>query len=280
MGGFGKLGKVLRELGSYQIKAVWIFLPLLVGLIYFVGPESGFLKFGILILAVLIMFWTALQFWGEDFRHSFESLAAILSCLALILAGYWFFVERRSIPKLNVEPQIQTWPIGEGRAFARIELLLENVGSTDITIDPSDDLLVEIGQVLPLTGGHSRMLEERYYFPLTNKRGALPIIKTDKYSKRAELTDKIDIRKEDRRDIDPANDEFDFKIEAGETERRYFKAIIPCEDGLVSSVFVEVPKKLQPTQKLFERDSRQHFWRGQGISEMIVDCNSNRGMKK
>lgn len=245
-----------NRLLGHTVKTVWIVLFVaVVGLgagLFWLWPSFTSLVLITAALVLLLLF--ALRAGKADDRHSLEGLAAFLSSIALVMAGYWFFVERRSVPKLNVTPAIQTWPIGDGRAFARVELLLENVGDTDITLKPEDPFRLEIGQVLPLAGNQAKQLQDGFR-EIGPGDPPLSILQTDKYPARGVIKRGLDL-----------------KIESGETEKRYFKAVVPCVDGLILSARADVPKRLSWLQRLFEKDKRQHFWRGQAISERIERC--------
>ncbi len=236
-----------------------VFFGVFLGLCLLFLARPSYSVIAVLGIAFLIGVWVILRSSDEPGRHTFEGMAAFLSCLALACAAYWYFVDRRGIPKLNATQNVQIWPIAGGKAFVRVELLLENVGNTDITIRPEDDFRLEIGRVLPARGKDVRSLL-RDYHEVTQEKGPLEIIKTDIYPVQARIKGGLDI-----------------KIESGETDRRYFKAIVPCEDGLLVSARVELPKNLNWLQAILEDDKRQHYWRGQSVSNQITACNFDGG---
>lgn len=238
---------------SRRIVAGCIFLLLALAFYLFVFPSRTAMIYVALLGAAALV--VILYVSGNRGRHTMEALAALLTCLALMAAGYWYFVERRGLPKLNATPSIQTWAVEDGMVFVRVELLMENVGSTDIVMLPDDPFRMEIGQVLPLAGQQARDLVAAYH-PVDSDSGPLEILQTDKYPSRAIIKGGLDLR-----------------IEPGETEKRYFKAVVPCVDGLVSSVRVDIPKKVDWFQGVLEQDRRQLFWRGQAISDPITTCN-------
>ena len=265
------LGRYFERLAVNQAKALAIVFPL--GIVCFV-LWPGFAGLAVAGIAILIVCWVALQSGSNDFKHSFEGLAAVLSSLAIVLAGYWYFIERRSVPKVNVIPNIQIWSVGNGRALARVEMRIENVGSSDVQIDRNDKVVIEIGQVVPAISDHFAMMNRN--FEQSKRAGkSSGIMRTDIYSPKAILDRSFDLRK---RSDDRFNDQLEFRIEAGETERRYFKALVPCEDGLVSSVRVEMPKKLNWLQRFFDHEGSQKVWRGQAISNQIESC-EKKGLK-
>lgn len=256
-----------KKLTGNQLRALWFVVPLLLVTFVFLWPSAYALI--LLSIALLIVFWVALFTGDNDFKHTFEGLAAVLSSIALVLAGYWFFIERRSVPKATLEPSIQLFPVGEGMALARVELLIENVGNTAIEIEPDDFVALEIGQVMPAIGGHFEMMKDEFR-PLEPGDSPLGIMRTDIYSPLARLDRTFDIRSD--KSTGRHNDQLAFKIEAGETEKRYFKALIPCVDGLVASVRVEVPKKMDRFQRFMDQQEVQHVWRAQSISNTIENC--------
>ncbi|MCA1748415.1 MAG: hypothetical protein LC634_02380, partial [Sphingomonadales bacterium] len=61
-------------------------------------------------------------------------------------------------------------------------------------------------------------------------------------------------------------------IETGESENYYFRALIPCEDGLTLSASVRVPKRSTVTDVLFGQRQEGMVWISQTIFEVGDAC--------
>lgn len=208
------------------------------------------------VLAALLAVWIALRVGKSDDRHSIEGLAALLTCIALLLAGYWYFIERKGIPKLNVDTTVDAWPISNGALFVRIETKFENVGTVKYEIEEEDPFRLEIGQVYPVRPADDvRELKRAFDARETNEFGAYNIKRNDNWPLLAII-----------------NGEVSTEIEAGETEKRYFKAIIECRENMVIAATTVVPKRIDWLNGFFERRKEPLFWKSQTLSDPIKNC--------
>lgn len=257
-----------------NIRLYWLVVGLVLLLFFFFSLQQFVVGLAITLFALLAGLF--LRNATNEGRHTVEGLAALLSCLALIAAGYWFLIERRSVPKVNLDPSILTWSLGNGSALARVELKISNVGDMAVEIDRDDPVIVEIGRVMPARGRHIRMMQDDYSRSADHDSNLIGVMRTDIYSPVARLDNRFHLSKDPPDPKARKNGELEFNIEAGETERRYFKAIIPCENGLVSSIRVELPKKLNWLQKQLDRQTDDQkggpVYRAQALSNKIEEC--------
>lgn len=220
----------------------------------------GWLAYALLLLVVsaIVALGCYLRDSEEPIRHSFEAAGALLSSLAILAAGYWYFIERPRVPKLALAPEIHAWPVGKDMALVRVSLGLENVGSTEIVLSNADPIKIEIGQVLPASGRQYQGLVAELDVGRAHPDKPLKALRTDKWPLRAKVIDGTDI-----------------VIEAEETERLHYKAVVPCKPGLLLAVTAKVPKRLHWFDQLFtERKHENLYWVGQALTdEPITNCN-------
>lgn len=212
------------------------------------------LALGLAILACLL--------WGliilrsdEGMRNGIQGLAAALSSIALLTAAYWYFIERRGVPKVNVEPSGQAWPIGDGSLLVRANIKVSNVGVSAVRLGKKVPVEVEIGQVYPPAGKQAAALAKAMQDSVAAGKKDFGLVQTDKWPLRASNYDGIEA-----------------VIEAGETENLYYKTIIPCQDGMELAITAKVPKQLGQLDQMFEPDKRQNYWVAQAIIPVEGKC--------
>lgn len=191
---------------------------------------------------------------SSDIHAGFQATAAALTCFALLTGGYWYFVERRGIPKVNVEPEVQAWPVADRLLLVRASVSATNVGVTAVRLDKAVPVELELGQVFPPAGKQAAALIADAKDPAKLEAG-LALAQTDKWPLRASNYEGVDA-----------------VIEAGESEKLYYKAVIPCEDGMVIALTAKVPKQLSWFDSLFEPEREQAYWIAQAVAEMKGRC--------
>jgi hypothetical protein len=195
-----------------------------------------------------------------DVRHSLEALAAFFTTLAVLATGYWYFYERPGVPKINLSTAVEAWPIGDRMAVIRVEMTIENVGSTvvefretrfDGTQSPRDDRIkIDLGRVLPFDPdyeGNAKLLRANADRP---DNGEFEVVRTSQWP--------------------PIGRSYHFskgEIEAGETERYYYKAVVPCVDGMVVAATARVPKVGR-----LDENGKNLVWLAQALSEPVKHC--------
>lgn|GEM_PF-2129451 len=241
---------------------VFVLIVLLVAFI-FVGSfgfhgslELSYFAFGVLALTIIIaLFVKSDQKW----RHSFESSAALLSTVALFLAGYWYVFERSGVPKIDVRTHGDVWVLEPDRVLVRTTLELENVGSTAIDLRKQKEVKIFIGQILPFQGKHADELNADFDRRTAIGKKSFLLRQTDNWPQRGWIELNV-----------PSI------IESGETETLYFKSLVTCRDGLVLSITAKVPKKDSTLDrfldKLLSRGSKQMYWINQSKTDEIAKC--------
>ncbi len=132
-------------------------LAVLIGAIIAALLHQYLLVFGLVIATSAL--WSLFVFQSDHgFRGGFEGLAAALTSVALLIGAYWYFVERRGVPKVKVEPAGQAWAVSGGSLLVRAEVKITNVGVSAVRLGKDPPVEVEIGQVYPLTGKQSETL--------------------------------------------------------------------------------------------------------------------------
>lgn len=267
---FRALGERIRS--ATILEAIFLGLPMILLATYFFHRmwDLAFFAAGILALAVAVK---VLMRSPNETRHSFESVAALISTLALFFAGYWYFVDRKGVPKLDVTTQADLWPIGEGRALVRVTVQIENVGTSMISfakynrlerdaktgkIIRDDRLKVDIGQILPFDA------ENR-------KNGELAAA----FAKRAEGGKKsFNMERTRLWPLRAKNYQFPKgEIEAGEVDKYYYKAIVRCHDGMVLAVTARIPKLESYRSMSPNRDGERYVWSAQSVTDGNIVCN-------
>jgi hypothetical protein len=190
-------------------------------------------------------------------REGVQGVAALLSSLAVLLAAYWYFIDRRGYPKLNVEPEVKAWPVGNGAMLVWVALRLSNVGNLALQFDPKsqDKVIVQVGQMAPLTGHQATALLGEMQAKVASGNKEFRLIRTDSWSARATFQEAIKST-----------------IEAGETENLYFKAVIPCVDNMVLAVTATVPKRMRLVGTRVGDRKQRDAWIAQAIYPTEAKC--------
>ena len=202
-----------------------------------------------LVIATLA-FWSLFVFQSDHgFRTGFEGVATALTSAALLIGAYWYFVERRGVPKVNVEPAGQAWAVSGNGLLVRAEVKITNVGVSAVRLGKDPPMEVEIGQVYPLTSAQGEELRRAMAALRAQSGVAYALQQTDSWPLMAsnyEGTDAV-------------------VIEAGESENLYYKAVIPCSDDIVLALTAKVPKTLDWIDGLFDKNRKPLFWTAQSI---------------
>ncbi len=240
-----------------------LFLSLILVSLIFFGSfgihgslELSYLAFGILALTLVIALFVKSN---QDWRHSFESSAALLSTVALFLAGYWYVFERPGVPKMDVRTKADIWPLKGKRVLVRTTLELENVGSTAIDLRKEENVRIFLGQVLPFKGHDAEKLNSIFDARTKNGKKSFEMLRTDNWPKRGWIDFRV-----------PS------VIESGETESMYFKSLVTCEDGLALAITAKVPKKESTLDSvlnaLLSKKEDKMYWINQSMTEVLDKC--------
>lgn len=93
----------------------------------------------ILILILLGCLFLALFIRGIKDVDASEKLAkyaqALLTLLALLVTGYWFFLERKGMPHADVSQEVSVVPVAEGLVAIEAHISVKNLGQRLLKID-------------------------------------------------------------------------------------------------------------------------------------------------
>lgn len=234
----------------------WIVFAALVALITLISLPWHKSLFVAFIVCVVFAFVSIVLFQnrlGEAGRHSFEVSAALISSFAILSTGYWFVFERPGVPKIDVESRSEIYPLSGKRALVRIEVEARNVGSTAVKFSKDALAYIHIGQIVPIP---SEALES-YRNALRDEgdEQGLPIENADDWPALAEK-----------------RVELETMIEAGESERYYYKAIVPCAKNMALSVTVRIPKNRGFLDRTFGDSSAIYYWIDQSATRLDRPC--------
>ena len=85
------------------------------------------------------MFFLALYIWGVRDLEKWDKRAkyaqALLTLLALLTTGYWFFLERRGMPHADVSQEVSVIPVTEGLVAVEAHVEISNLGQRLLRID-------------------------------------------------------------------------------------------------------------------------------------------------
>jgi len=203
---------------------------------------------------------------GEAARHSFESTTALVSAMALAAAVYWFFYERPGVPKLELTPVAQIWPIEGNRVVLRVVVRIENVGSTVLNFEnyqhDRDEMEINVGQVIPIvsTDKITKKLLDEYDKRFSEGKTTFGIV------------DRNDLRNnfwpmKGREKTLPVGE-----IESGEAQEYFYSGIFDCKDNMVLIVNVKIPKKYDSIERFQNADDQTLYWMGEAVSTDEIKC--------
>jgi hypothetical protein len=157
--------------------------------------------------------------WGKQLAN----LQALLATVALGLTGIWYFFERPTQPKVDIEQTVSAHPLPDGRILVLAEVSLENVGSTSVNFRKAP-VEFYLQQVLPLPPGVKSEMDARQ--PAGQPR---VVHAADNWGAIAQLGK-------------APSDLLHSEIEAGEKERLYYRVVVDCRPGLTVYATTRIPK--------------------------------------
>lgn len=92
-----------------------------------------------LILLLAAIFFLALYIWGvrdlEKWDKRAQYAQALLTLLALLTTGYWFFLERKGKPHADIAQEVIVVPLDSGLVAVEAHLTITNLGKRLLLID-------------------------------------------------------------------------------------------------------------------------------------------------
>ena len=256
---WGRFDVTTLKLPVFRQLQTWIFaLSALAAIAVVWMFFGGYLALVALILILVIVF--MMNFFGREVsaREGFQGLSAALSSLALLLAGYWYFIDRHGVPKLELEPVVYAWPVKGNAVLVWVDDRLTNIGRLPLKFSANDKrnvMRVQVGQVTPLAGKEATGLMTAMQAGLAREEKEFNLLQSDKWPSRALFEAPIIS-----------------EIEAGESEHLYFKGIIPCAEGMTLSVVAAIPKRLQLVGNRMFGNAGDKSWIAQSMTAEPLTC--------
>jgi hypothetical protein len=102
---------------------------------------------GALVVAALV--YLATPHAKDSKRNNFaQNLQFVFTSLAIFLAGYWYFVERRGFPHANLSQRVLVLPLADGLVAVEAHVSLQNLGTTMFRVESA---VVRLQAVEPTT---------------------------------------------------------------------------------------------------------------------------------
>lgn len=208
--------------------------------------------------------------------HSFDELSkgvlfaeAIVTITAILLAAFWYFLERPDSAKVNVLQAASGVPIPEGHVMVLTELSIANVGPTVLDFKDSP-YIIELQKVTPWT----EVPKNEFYSDIGQ---AIPKIhNADKWSLIARFESDKTVPGLKRAESDTPG--LTSLIESGETENLYHRIVISCEPELRLAIRSQI-KKPRTWQDDLMRES-DVYWTKQTYLDLASICNTAEGGKR
>jgi hypothetical protein len=238
--------------------------------------------------AILLAAFIGWRFHSNERSERSQGLAAALSVLVLLFGAYWYMIERPGAAKLNLLLTGQGFR-APGGALVFLAVDVQNVGNTPVSFagepeparpapaaagpvgpPPDVDCLAEsgeamaaatqasvmkirIGKVMPLTAPMKERLA--CATQASPADGPVPLARADLWPPVARV-DQILIA----------------KIEAGESEKYYYRLIVPCERGLVLAASARIPKRGTITDAFIQEEPAGQVWIAQTLIDLVQVC--------
>jgi hypothetical protein len=245
---------------------------------------------GLILLAALAGWY----FHSNQRSERSQGLAAALSILALLFGVYWYLIERPGTAKLDLVLAGQGFRTAGGKALLFLSVEVRNVGNTPVSFEgsaaqsasgeglrdagkaaeaaedvpadidcrpqPGDGggieavqsvMSVRIGKVVPVHPDLRDYLGCATY-PAANGSAAI-LARADLWPPLAWV-----------------DQDLVTKIEAGESEKYYYRMLVPCEPRLVVSATARIPKRATFTDTLVRKEPAGQVW----IAQTLVDLSS------
>lgn len=216
-----------------------------------------------------------------------QGLAAALSAIALLFGVYWYIIERPGAAKLDLVLAARSFPISDGQALVFLAVEVRNVGNTPVSFEgestarsnprsepaeppldvdclPEDlsalkaeaatsVLKIRLGQVVPISADLKPYLACATYSVV----GGQPVglARADLWPPVAQVDQNLVT-----------------KIEAGESEKYYYRFVIPCVRRLVLSATAQIPKRATFTDTLVRKEPEGQVWIAQTLVDLTEVC--------
>lgn len=145
----------------------------------------------------------------------------VITSTAIILAGYLYFVERRSKPHADVSQTVEAVSVGEGVVAIQASVIVENLGTQLLKIDHVVSRL-QIIELRPLEVADLPDLKGEAYWKAKSKKNRDVFLGPEVRWRQLRIYDSDDFWEK------YPKDRFEHRIEPGESDLTTFSFIIPC----------------------------------------------------
>lgn len=201
-------------------------------------------------LGLLVAAGVVARFFSKPHKHIgpvIESLQAFATVCALLLAGYWYFVERAHKPHAAVNQTVTLFRLTKSTMLVHVSVSVKNEGRTLLSVDKAR---VRLLHVAPLKRdiGHYRAWDARQ----TDMQMKIPGGATAPIYQHSEidwglLRELVSDRK--------------FAIEPGETDTMYFEFLADCSRRL-----------LKVASAVSKPDEDDQWWMAKSIVDTTQAC--------
>jgi hypothetical protein len=108
----------------------------------------GYFALGLLLFLLVLGLGISRLVYGRDksFSDAANTFQTVLTAAAIMLAGYWYFVERRGKPHADVTQAVSVVPIKPGFVGVESQISIKNLGETVLRINQAR---VKLQQISP-----------------------------------------------------------------------------------------------------------------------------------
>lgn len=110
------------------------------------GISAAPLVYLLVCVSALMLVAFGLYRWKASTHEAALIFQAVLTGAAIVVAGYWYVVERRGSPHADVSQTVTQAPLGDGLVAVEVIVSVRNLGSTLLKISTAD---IRLQQVYP-----------------------------------------------------------------------------------------------------------------------------------
>jgi hypothetical protein len=207
------------------------------------------------LLTTIVLFW-----WGhrsEEANRGAETVQAVLTAGALLLAGYWYFVERKGQPHANVTQAVFVQHLQRGYVLVESHVSVQNLGSRLLKINQARMRLQQVSPALYPYDELAKKSGPDYWAALK------PLMfkgKPVRYFNELELSFPL---------LREYNGPVRHEVEPGETDLLVTSFIVPC-----TAKVVRITASLQKDPG--DEGSEPMVWKARNFADITQWCNLRR----
>jgi hypothetical protein len=262
------------------LTGIAIVVALVVGLIF------DLLIWSLAAAILLIALWAWYLHDANSPSQRSQGLAAALSAIALLFGVYWYIIERPGAAKLDLSLAGQSFSMGSRQALVYLAVEVKNVGNTPVSFEGEAAVGSETRREAPeppldvdcLPEDLSAIKAEAATSVMKIRLGKVAPVAPDlrPYLACATYSGEGGPASLARADLWPPLAGIDqnlaTKIESGESEKYYYRFVVPCEPRLVLSATAQIPKRATFTDTLVRKEPEGQVWIAQSLVDLTAVC--------